>query len=390
MSNFYSKSSPDNYGDFRAMKNAKSAFINIPDPIYSGRLWTHFGDGDNAPNLWTFAIENSPTARLCVGKIEKFIKGHGFKENGDMPVNATGLTANELLAQFARSAAYWNGTHVSIVKFTGAGEVGSVYPYQVSFVRKREDGKILTNKRFGTGRRALEKAVEHTEFNRFEDKKSRVDRVLSQVEKEGYQVGDVLYRMKDGEGLLRDVYPIPEAYAGLETIIADNKLAVKDLNLIAKGFSADKIIIYPKEIDRVNRDEAGKTQHDYYREAMSEFQGEDGSGVMLLDGNFIELMPDVKSVDNKAALDSTETANNRIPKAICRMFHVPPVLIGMDQANILGNQKALSDSMEVFNLTVKEYQGFILQTFRQLYPAYNWEIQDLQLFKNEPNNTQTL
>lgn len=372
------------------MKGAKAAFINIPDPIHSGRLWTHFGDGDDAPNLWTYAVQNSPTARLCVGKIEKFIKGHGFKENGDMPVNAKGLTANELLTSFARSAAYWNGGHVAIVKYTAGGEVGSVYPFQISFVRKRQDGAILTNTRFGTGRRAMEKTVEHREFDRFENKQSRIDRVLAQVDKDGYQTGDVLYRMKDDEGLLRDVYPIPEAYSGLETIIADNKLAVKDLNLIAKGFSADKIITYPRKLDRENRDDAGKTEYDYYREAMGEFQGEDGSGVMLLDGDFIDLMPDVKGIDNKAALDSTETANVRIPKAICRMFHVPPVLIGMDQANILGNQKAMSDSMEVFNLTVKEYQTFIMQTFRQLYPNFNWEIEDLKLFNNEPNNTPTL
>jgi hypothetical protein len=157
------------------------------------------------------------------------------------------------------------------------------------------------------------------------------------------------------------------------------------LSLIRNGFSADKIITYPRKLNRTDKDEFEKTEHDYYKEAVSQFTGEDGSGVMLLDGDFIDLMPDVKHIDNKAALDSTEGANIRIPKAVCRLFDVPPVLIGMDVANILGNTKALADSMKVFSLAVEEYQGLIMQTFRQLWPNFNWEIEPLNLFEYLPN-----
>jgi len=376
----------DDIAEFKAMKSARAAVITIPDPKYSGRLWTWFGEADNAPNLWTYAIDDSPTAKKCVRKLQQFIKGKGFIENGDLVINANGMTANELLSEFARSAAYWSGAHVAIIKFNGGGDVGSVYPWQVSFTRYREhDGMYLSNTRFGTSRRTMEREIEHLPFNRFEGKEKRVDRVLRQVQDTGKQSGDLLLRFTSGEGQLKDIYPIPDAFSGLSTIIADAKLANKDLSLIRNGFSADKIITYPRKLNRADRDEAGKTEHDYYKEAVSQFTGEDGSGVMLLDGDFIDLMPDVKHIDNKAALDSTEGANIRIPKAVCRLFDVPPVLIGMDVANILGNTKALADSMKVFSLAVEEYQGLIMQTFRQLWPSFNWEIEPLNLFEYLPN-----
>ena len=365
-----------------ASSKVKAFVPVISDPLNSGWHWARFGDSaDNVPNKWIYAVKDSPTAKKCIRKIIQFVVGNGFDgELGNVLVNRS-QKANDLLREIAQSAAYWDGAHALNIKYRSDGSPSEVFTQQISSIRKETSGECFyTNSRFGTSRRSMESEIKHFPFDRFESSEDRVNRVLNDIAESGIFSGDILYRFIPGEGFLGNLYPIPDAMSSLSDIEADAALSRYNSSLIKKGFRANTIISYPRRLNREVKDANEQTQYDRVIDSVSNFVGEDGDTVMILDTELDDAKVEIHTIDNKAALDSTEKMNESIPRAVCRAFGVPPVLIGFDTANVLGNSKALADSMKLFNLMVKDIQLYICETMKLLFPLYDWKIKSLNLF----------
>ena len=87
-------------------------------------------------------------------------------------------------------------------------------------------------------------------------------------------------------------------------------------------------------------------------------------------------------------MDATEKATDRIAKKVCRLFGVPPILLGIETAGKLGNNQELVNYMKLFNLTLRRKWKLKERMYRALFPnvpAENFETEPLEIFDYVPD-----
>jgi len=345
----------------QSIKNAVAVIVKNQSNDYY-----FYGDLDNLPNAIIATVDNSGTATACVGRLEQFIKADGFVLAGldDIRVNKKQSLA-ALLDDVVTNVAYLEGLALRLV-FDNSGKIKKIYCLPISTLRRKGDG-FEYNPLMGEVGKYERETRFYPEFDPDRSPANRLGLINKQIDKEGEQLGEVLYVFRKGLGRYYDVYPVPRYYASIEDLVSDGKISRLDLRNIAQGFRTP-VIISTGPIDDQNIDDSGNTAQDYFDEALEGFTGEDASPILHLKGNTEEFKPTVTTINVAEILDQTDRASVRIAKRVARVMEVPDILVGLGEGGKLGESNEVKNQMALFALSVFKKQDLIKQAFDTLSP----------------------
>lgn len=351
------------------LKSVKSLFNNAIAVILenNGQGQYFYGESDRLPNEIIEYINNSGTASACIERLDQFTQADGFNSPllANKKINLT-QNWNQLLADVSMNTSYMQGFALRLF-YTNAGKIGRIECHPVQTFRKYKDGSFCYNELMGEWGKNESENLRMLPYVPMLPLDSRMGLIKQQKNKYGKQVGEIMYVYKKRIGRLYSIYPVPNYYSGIADIIADGKLSEFELRNISQGWRAS-VIISTGPVDNINQDDEGKTEQDYYDEALSEFVGEDAAPILHLKGKTNEDKPTVTTLNLADLVDATDKSSVRIPNRVCRLMTVPPVLIGIASPGQLGNVQELQNSMKLFQLTVLSRQNMISEAFKSLIP----------------------
>ena len=344
----------------------------------------NYGMNNLLPNELLKAVEASVTASSCRNRRHEFIEGKGLQDRSiaSLKLNPK-QTSDDLIAELSDVVGLFKGVPLN-VKYNAAGEPFYVYVLPFENVRKTDDGQFYLNEKLSEGTDPKTERIYFDEFDRYETPESRMRRVRAQIAEYGYQTGDIVYLFAKKAG--QKNYPIPVAWAGMEDIEADAALSRLDWRNVKKGFRPDAILTTIGEIDDEDKDEAGKTDQDYFDETVKEFTGEDASPIMHINVEKADQRPQLDTFSQEKVLNSTTEATDRIGKRVCRSIDVPEVLIpGFAKQGQLGNVQEILTILKLFQNSVNRDQRLISRALEQLFPLLDWTIEPLVIIEELPD-----
>ena len=368
------------------MKNKIVKFIQsfMPDTeLKKSEGFYSYGKDNNFPNDLKKYSSDSGTATACIHKIKSFIQADGFT---DVTISSIKFndeqTADDILNDIGYSLALYNGFALNIL-YKLDGTIGSIYVMEFDKLRKNEDGTYTYNQTFGEKSYKKSEAVIYPYYNPNVQQSERIDIIRNQIEVFGEQLGEVLYIYNLSP--YNKYYPVPDWSSGLDDVKSDGALQKLEHRNITRGFRPNVIISTVGEIDDLNRDQYGKTDADYFDENLREFTGEDASTILHLQAETKEGLPNVTMYPLAEMLDGVNNARDRVSRAVCRHFGVPPVLVGLTMPEGLGNTQAMANAMKLFNQLIIPYQNLISTTFEQLFPQFSWELSSMNIMDYVPS-----
>ncbi len=340
-----------------------------------------FGENDCLPNDMVRAINDSGTARACVSKLSQFIQGNGLVDQalGKSPANIR-QSYNAAISDLSLIVPYSKCVSFRVV-FDNAGLPARIYPVPTHKLRRKGAIRFRYNELMGEAYYQRSKDKYLQEFNPTELPQERLKRVAWQIKEYGEQWGDIVYHFKKGVGLNADVYPVPDYYSGIDDIESDAGISRLEKRNIQKGWRTP-IIVSTGPIDKIVEDDKGKTEYDKFSDNMRRFAGEDAAYALHIEGATDAAKPTVTTINIAEILDQTDKATDRVGRKVCRHMGVPPVLVGFATAGQLGNTQELINSMDLFRLSVIEYQDLIKEALSIVWPDKNWELTKLTLWEN--------
>jgi len=342
-----------------------------------------YGKDNNFPNDLKKYSSDSGTATACIHKIKSFIQADGFT---DVTISSIKFndeqTADDILNDIGYSLALYNGFALNIL-YKLDGSIGSIYVMEFDKIRKNDDGTFTYNETLGEKNYKKSESVIYPYYNLNVSPDERLSIIRNQINEFGYQLGEILYIYFQSP--YNKYYPVPDWSAGLDDVKSDGALQKLEHRNITRGFRPNVIISTIGDIDDLNRDEFGKTDADYFDENLREFTGEDASTILHLQAETKEGLPNVNMYPLAEMLDGVNNARDRVSRAVCRHFGVPPVLVGLTMPEGLGNTQAMANAMKLFNQLIIPYQNLISSTFEQLFPQYSWELSGMNVMDYLPS-----
>lgn len=360
---------------FKRAKGLVSSFVNVfvPDLINKSVGIYNYGYNNLLPNELVKYIADSGIATRCVGKVSEYIASNGFvdKANASLKVNEK-QTANKLLQEQAINAAMFRGFAYHISR--KGGKISSVVSIPFQCIRKKTDGNFLYNPTFG--QKLYDKTQDKT-YPAFVGSEMPTS-ILSDPK---YKDGEVFYVYQKTP--FNSYYPVPDYYSGIEEIRTSSELAKMDLELALNGFMPSAIVTVVGNIDDSVEDDNGKTEMDYIRDDFKKFTGEEKeNGIsgrfkgLLMHAPSKEDLPQITTFDAKSILEASNNKRDIIGREVCKLFGVHPVLVGFSDAQILGNQQALSNCSLELTKTVDHLKRMLIESFEMMFPNMDWSISE--------------
>jgi hypothetical protein len=350
----------------------QNAFVELVDNSNKEGKVIDYGPGNTLPNAMLKKIYDSGTATACIEKRITFINADGFNdpEFSKLVVNSKGQTADAILADLVPDVAIFEGGAL-LVHFSMNGEGMSVTHLPLECVRKKSGGGYVYNKNFGTREYKKGEDVHYPSYNPKTPASARVNKKF------------VLYFFNARPG--KRVYPQPAYWSDEEDIRSDAGIQKTELSNIEDAFKADLVIKTIGEMDNKIKVD-GKTEQDLFDDELETFQEPGGRRVLHLQASVPEGMAEIDVLDMSPAYDAIDKASDRVPRRLCRNMQVPPVIIGMDAASILGNQQALSNSVKMMNQNMLPLQALITEQFQILFPGKDCTITSVNIFEYIDSN----
>ena len=305
------------------------------------------------PQTLKNVIEQSPSAKMAVGRTSKFYKGAGFDGENEV-INAYGLTLKKLVGILADDYATYEAFAIQC-NYNIKGQVTSLNPIRIATLRFNEfdelnyASKIGYHPDFGRNsevRKLIDQSATRENikwFNRFNPAA-----VSSQIERcEGgisNYLGQVLYYSEAGHSS----YPISPLQAPINFVLSD----VENSILVRKETSTGFINTY---MLKTTLDSEDSTLIGLER-AIEEAQGARGTGKVI---TFSGLSPEeVNSTlleemggggaGSKAVIESAKMAYELDREVITGAYLIPPALAGIDQKTGFSGAD-LQEAYYVFN-----------------------------------------
>ena len=148
-------------------------------------------------------------------------------------------------------------------------------------------------------------------------------------------------------------YAVPDWFASEFDIRTGTELMLLDNEMVTNGFMPSAIITFPGNIDDTTEDENGLTAADYRDNVIKSFTGNSRSTETGKSGRMRIVVFDVGSKEEapimirlllKRSFQDPSRKRDDIDRRICRLFGVRPILLGFEEASILGNQQALANA----------------------------------------------
>lgn len=342
-------------------KRIQNAFIDI-DTTRKNKDVIAYGNDNALPQRIIELVSSSPTATAALSIKAQFIAG------------VSNYYQNEV-NEIALSLAYFDGFALHIL-FNGKGEVAKIMPVPIDIIRVDDNGNYHINNRWGKSGFKNEETIIIQPFNAAKSKEERQAEIIDAGGLNNYN-GELLYVFKKTPG--NTVYPVPQYYAGIEDIESEASLLLNDKANITQEFAAD-FIMYTPLIDDSVKDEAGKTELDYFREDLRSFREPGERKILHLMAESKEQYPVIVPTPVKDIVEALASTRERIPRAICRHIGVPPMLVGFQNTEGFGNSTALANYMQLFKLTMRNYQLMIESAYNTL--GVPLRINHIEVFEN--------
>jgi len=330
----------------------------------SKKDWIFYGYDNLFPNKLLRYINESGTAKICVDKVAEYIDADGFVND------ATTLyqfnkeqKGDDFLTDISQQVSIFGGFAL-LVKRNLFNEVKEAEVLSLDKIRKdRHDPKKLWyNKNVGNTQYQEKEWKQYPAFN------PKANNVFAE-----YPQGEIAYFYKKSAD--NPHYPIPSYYAGIEDVISSAEISKMDLELALNGFMPSSLITFIGNPNQEIPDSHGKTVDDYYDEVLESFTGgvKDRDGLsgrfslMKLWASNKDEVPVLQSFDAKGVMEASNAKRELINREVCRLFKVPPVLVGFSEATILGNQLALANAQKVLIDTVNPMQRFITDSLKTVF-----------------------
>lgn len=359
------------------------AEVVVVKDVLQGDGVIKFGEKNAFPNHLIDLVDTSGTATSCLAKIATFVEADGLNDQsvGKTICSETSQTFDDIISVSSNYVSYFDCCSLLVTySEDGRHTYVEVLPFQT--IRKTPQGFIY-NKH--TGLQGCKKSddIFIPEFKKFRTDLQRKIAVQNQIEEWGEQRGWIVYEFDKRPG--KDIYPIPKYWAGVEDIESDAGLQKTERRNILKGFKASVIISMVGRLDDKTEDEAGKTEKDYQDDAIQRFTGADADDILVLESETKEGLAQVNAFPVKDMLDGIDKARDRVARAVCRHFEVPPVLVGLTQPEGLGNSQAMRNAMELFKLSVIKRQNLITRALTKIYGnAFDFTISSLNVMDSVP------
>lgn len=363
-------------------------FVNAFLPDYQNKTKNlHLWGKDNLlPQKLISYVADSGVATRAYKKVSEYIASDGFanKEVSKIMVNAT-QTADKLLQVQAAYMGLLNAAAFHITRKGGLLNSIEVKAIPVQCVRKQiEGGGYIYNETLGQPEYKKEKDTFYMPF---------VSRDLTKDEytSKQYKSGEILFVHL--ETPYNQYYPVPDYYAQIEDVRTSSEISKMDLELSINGFMPSSILTIVGDIDNVTKGQDGLTDLEATQKDFRQFTGQmkddnGGSGRfkgMLLFAPTKDEIPNLQQLDLKSTLEGTNSKRDIVSRAVARLFGVHPVLLGFEDANVLGNQQAMANAAAELNKVVNPLQRILTEAFLLLYPGLDWTISEYKTINHIPD-----
>ena len=346
------------------------SFLNrfIPRQKNTGNAdYIPYGKDNKLPQEIIELIGNNGTAMRAMRMRSKYIYADGFSENFDLPANPK-QTVNQLLAEVVVPVAMMQGFCLQVLR-NAEGKVAEVHYLPLEWVRKHPDGGFCVNKTLGTARESREWEPHPVYLGREATAKQ-----MEAMRKEYGNKAEIAYfYQKDA---ISFDYAIPDWFASEFDVRTGTELMLLDNEMVTNGFMPSAIITFPGNIDDTTEDENGKTAADYRDDVIRGFTGnsrntETGKSgrmrVAVFDVGSKEEAPIIDTVAIEKIISGSIEKRDDIDRRICRLFGVRPILLGFEEASILGNQQALANASMQLAMDVVGEQQLICEAFKDVF-----------------------
>jgi hypothetical protein len=328
------------------------------------------------------AVLNSGTAINCVNKRGAYIFGEGF-------VNELGnanqkQSFNKLLSELGKNVAVFKTVSL-LVKVGIDGMPNSIKLIPTQKIKVKSDGSFMYNPTLYTDNFDLRYDEDYPAYSPYESPLERKQIVAAQMKLHKRQLGFIYYAFEKGIG--SDYYAIPQAYSGLEDILTDHELSAYELENLQNGFLPSAILTLIGTLDNVQKDAVtGLTEAETMQKNLKQFTStEDGrSKLLVMAAETKDQIPNLQQLDVGKVLEGMEKITDRVGRKVCRLFDVPPVLVGFEDASILGSNQTFKNALTILQHSVTKDQELIIESLNEIFPEKNFEIKPLTLIDYIP------
>jgi predicted RNA-binding protein with PIN domain len=337
----------------------------------SKKEWIFYGYDNLFPNKLLRYINESGTAKMCTDKVAEYTEADGFLNDVTFKYQFNKeQKGDDFLTDIAQQVAIFGGFAL-LVKRNLFNEVKEAEVLSLDKIRKDKNDvkKLWYNKNVGNTQYKDNEWKPYPAFN------PNAKNVFAE-----YPQGEIAYFYKKSAD--NPHYPVPSYYAGIEDVISSAEISKMDLELALNGFMPSSLITFIGNPNQEIPDSHGKTVDDYYDEVLESFTGgikdrdglSDRFSLLKFWASTKDEVPVLQSFDAKGVLDASNAKRDLINREVCRLFKVPPVLVGFSEATILGNQLALANAQKVLIDTVNPMQRFITDSLKTVFPAMDFTI----------------
>lgn len=338
----------------------------------------NFGADNAYPSLIRALVEMSITAKTCVDRAAKAIYGGSFGELGEVVVNSSGETLNEVFRIAAREYAEYNNVYLA-VGYNLAYEVKSisVIPATDPRIGKDDDrgysGKFII---YDNWDKTKGKKIQSSKFVPVDRFSRNKEILVKQIEKAGditkYN-GQLLHIKKDTAYIysLSDLHPVLG-----EALLEANSQTFRSRGA-EKGFLNTKLLATQPFKDDDTRKE--------FQKDLNGVRGAENSSEVVL----LESAQAMDDLSKQIYLDDLSSKYNdklfsysdeQAEKNICKAFTVPLVLVNPSDSSMFGNSgEVLKEAKKQLYEGRKEDRDQLEEAFSYLMSRFTDPVTDLEV-----------
>lgn len=336
-------------------------------------------------------LQDSATAAACRERLGQFIVGGGFTDQATAGLRVNERqTLNDLLAEFGDYAACQLGVGL-IIRYNLGGEPAEYWVAETDRLRLSEDGtRYVLNDGLCEGKMPVKDNRVYWAYDPLATPEDIADQVMHDVQNGGYW-GHICFGFDVRAG--ERYYPRPTYYAGKEDLENDAAISRFDLKQAKNGFFPDAWLTlvgakYSEQPDDNYQLQPGETEADRpYRtspdlentvkmlKSLKGSETESSVGLTVVESK--DEIPDLQFFDKGPNSKGLTDMRLRLVQAVCRHMGVPPELIGVAVAGVLGNNQQIVNLIKLFNLTVTARRAVILRTLAPFFPGVDLTVKEL-------------
>jgi hypothetical protein len=333
------------------------------------------------------AVMNSGTARICLDRRTSYIVGDGFVSETVNEIKANNdQSIQDLLFEAANNTGLLKAVCLHVL-VDNNGEVYRVYNVPVDKVERTVQGTFIYNPTKNTDNFDKNLDKEYPQWDSTLTPEQRKIKLAADLKQNnGKQLGSFVYVFRKAVG--QDYYAIPPAYSGIEDILTDAELSAFELENLQNGFVPSALLTLIGEYDdQVIDEQTGLTEMDGVKKVLQSFTGKGGgrSKLAVLTAKTKEQLPIIQQMDTDLIVSALEKITDRVGRKVCRLFEVPPVLAGFEDASILGSNQTFKNALLALQHSVIKDQELIISAFNKIWPNVDFTIKQLQLIDYIPN-----